>query len=222
MALKTDYKDYQFQEGETYRKYRQIFNDDGTVSFEDVTNYQQVGNRFSASDINATNGKVNELQETVSQSSVFFGDGEDTPMAPMNADLLGGHPASYFATSEELDTAIANSGLKMDLLWTNASPTSGFNSQTISLDLSQYKLVLIEIILAVGSWSVAINKRQTICLAKGFEGYTAYGLYNDYFVYRDIKVNPDSIEMKQAYFATSAGYTGSTEIVIPFKIYGIK
>lgn len=64
MALKTDYKDYQFQEGETYRKYRQILNDDGTVSFEDVTNYQQVGNRFSASDINATNTKVNEVDQT--------------------------------------------------------------------------------------------------------------------------------------------------------------
>lgn len=66
MTLKTDYKDYQFQEGETLRKYRQISNNDGTISFRDVTSYQQEGDRFSASDINSTNAKVNELDQDVS------------------------------------------------------------------------------------------------------------------------------------------------------------
>ena len=61
MALKTNYKDYRFQEGEKLRKYRQISNDDGTISFEDVTSYQQEGDRFSASDINATNTEVNKI-----------------------------------------------------------------------------------------------------------------------------------------------------------------
>ena len=65
MTLKTDYKDYQFQEGETLRKYQQISNEDGTISFRDVTSYQQEGDRFSASDINSTNAKVNELDQTV-------------------------------------------------------------------------------------------------------------------------------------------------------------
>lgn len=66
MTLKTNYKDYQFQEGETLRKYRQISNNDGTISLEDVTSYQQEGDRFSASDINSTNAKVNELDQDVS------------------------------------------------------------------------------------------------------------------------------------------------------------
>lgn len=65
MTLKTDYKDYQFQEGETLRKYQEISNNDGTISFRDVTSYQQEGDRFSASDINSTNAKVNELEQTV-------------------------------------------------------------------------------------------------------------------------------------------------------------
>ena len=34
-------------------------------------------------------------------------------------------------------------GMQMDLLWTNASPTSGFARQTINLDLSKYKAVVI-------------------------------------------------------------------------------
>ena len=65
MTLKTDYKDYQFQEGETLRKYQEISNNDGTISLRDVTSYQQEGDRFSASDINSTNTKVNELDQTV-------------------------------------------------------------------------------------------------------------------------------------------------------------
>lgn len=65
MTLKTDYKDYRFQEGETLRKYQQISNDDGTISLKDVTSYQQEGDRFSASDINSTNAKVNKLNQTV-------------------------------------------------------------------------------------------------------------------------------------------------------------
>ena len=42
------------------RKYRMIYNDDGTVSFEDVTPYEQVGSDYSAIDINTTNEAVNE------------------------------------------------------------------------------------------------------------------------------------------------------------------
>ena len=66
MTLKTDYKDYQFQEGQTLRKYQEISNNDGTISLRDVTSYQQEGDRFSASDINSTNAKVNELDQDVS------------------------------------------------------------------------------------------------------------------------------------------------------------
>jgi len=37
----------------------------------------------------------------------------------------------------------AQGGTKMDLLWTNPNPTSAFNPQTVSLDLSEYDLILI-------------------------------------------------------------------------------
>lgn len=59
MALKTNYVDDIF-DGDN-RKYRQINNSDGTISLSDVTNYSQMGDKFGASDINATNTEVNEL-----------------------------------------------------------------------------------------------------------------------------------------------------------------
>ena len=36
-----------------------------------------------------------------------------------------------------------NSGINLDLLWTNASPTSEFVDQTVSLDLSKYSMVYV-------------------------------------------------------------------------------
>ena len=55
MSLKTDYKDAMFP---GKRKYRMVQNEDGTVSFDDVTEYTQQGDRFGAKDINDTNTEV--------------------------------------------------------------------------------------------------------------------------------------------------------------------
>ena len=55
MSLKTDYKDAMFP---GKRKYRMVQNEDGTVSFDDVTEYTQQGDRFGAKDINDTNTAV--------------------------------------------------------------------------------------------------------------------------------------------------------------------
>lgn len=62
MALKTDYKDdiLDISKNEK-RKYNMITNSDGTVSFEDVTEYSQVGDSFGGADINRTNEEVNRI-----------------------------------------------------------------------------------------------------------------------------------------------------------------
>ena len=50
------------------RRYRIISNADETVSFDEVTSYTQEGTAFGASDINATNTKVNELDGNLTAS----------------------------------------------------------------------------------------------------------------------------------------------------------
>lgn len=53
--LKTNYVDDVLDTTKNQlRKYQQIQNDDGTVSFVDVTEYTQVGTSFGAKDINDT------------------------------------------------------------------------------------------------------------------------------------------------------------------------
>lgn len=68
MALKTNYKEDVFSGN---RKYNMINNGDGTVSFEDVTDYSQVGDTFGAADINETNSAINntELEHSGTASS---------------------------------------------------------------------------------------------------------------------------------------------------------
>lgn len=43
------------------RKYQQTFNSDGSVSLEDVTVYTQQGSEFGASQVNKTNGAINNI-----------------------------------------------------------------------------------------------------------------------------------------------------------------
>ena len=58
--LRTDYKDDVLDTSvNTQRKYQMTTNEDGTVSFTDVTQYIQVGNTFGAADINAMNEVLN-------------------------------------------------------------------------------------------------------------------------------------------------------------------
>lgn len=57
MDLKTNYKDDKFT---GMRKYEKIDNPDGTISLNDVTVYAEVGDIYSAGDINTSNKKVNE------------------------------------------------------------------------------------------------------------------------------------------------------------------
>lgn len=61
MALRTDHKDDILDLTQnTQRKYRMITNTDGTISFEDVTVYLQIGDSFGAAELNEIANSVNE------------------------------------------------------------------------------------------------------------------------------------------------------------------
>lgn len=71
MALKTDYKDDIFSGN---RKYAQIDNGDGTISFTDETEYDQVGDLFGATQINQIDSSINDLNSelTVGNTKFYF------------------------------------------------------------------------------------------------------------------------------------------------------
>lgn len=57
---------------------------------------------YTESEINT---KVNALNNAINNiSTVYYGDGVDSAIVPLNADQLQGHPASYFAINEDMAT----------------------------------------------------------------------------------------------------------------------
>jgi len=108
--------------------------------------------------------------------------------------------------------AYAAGGVKMDLLWTNPAPTSNFAAQTVSLDLSEYDLLLIAISYGLSMDSLSYNIMPI--------GQTA-------------NLNVIKLEAQASRFVTATtsgvtfqgGYvnnTASTSAGIPCYIYGIK
>ena len=66
-TLKTDYTDDVLNASKNkLRKYQQITNDDGTVSFVDVTDYTTVGSELAASNINAITTQINTNTSAIS------------------------------------------------------------------------------------------------------------------------------------------------------------
>lgn len=74
--LKTNYVDDVLDTTKNQlRKYQQIQNDDGTVSFVDVTEYTQVGTSFGAKDINDTNAAINDVNGKLNYKHMSIKDG---------------------------------------------------------------------------------------------------------------------------------------------------
>lgn len=105
---------------------------------------------------------------------------------------------------------------KMDLLWTNASPTSSFSAQTVSLDLSDYNVFLLRCRTATTQTNCFIS----VCV-KG--NNVLNGSYP--FITQADNVSR-IVDIDNSGFVFGAGRAGTNTSVngdiIPYQIYGIK
>lgn len=110
-------------------------------------------------------------------------------------------------------------GMKMELLWENASPTSEFAAQTISLDLSNYDAIDLyyrtytSFDMNTGYYRCPVGKNQRATTS------------SEFIYIRDCNTTIHGVTFRDAeYVATygSANYTTYNSILIPIKIYGIK
>lgn len=112
--------------------------------------------------------------------------------------------------------AYAQGGVKIDLLWTNPSPTVNFTSQTISLTLTDYDYLLVEC-----TWATSFAGDLSYHICKN-------GVKSSLFCSNP--TNTGVIGIRQATVSTSGvtisdaknGTTTANNIMIPTCIYGIK
>jgi len=72
MSLKTDFiNDVLDPSMNGKRRYRLIENPDGTVSFEDVTTYSEIGSVYGAGEINEQNEAINELNNNLEELKTY-------------------------------------------------------------------------------------------------------------------------------------------------------
>ena len=125
------------------------------------------------------------------------------------------------ATTTDLTNKVASAEAlkeiaKLDLLWTNASPTSAFDRQTISLDVSKYKYFLISVKNNINS-----NEERYMNVVLKNVHNRIIGIDTLGIVVRiDTHVTESGISF-------SNGYPVNSEVVnndyaIPYQIYGVK
>ena len=131
MSLKTTYRDDKFS---GRRKYRMIENEDGTISFDDVTDYAEEGDIFSSNDINVTNKAINDANEKIKTTKKQIEDvpgitAEDSPS--VGGPWLGDSPSVDVAKNRKkafgyVDRAVSGEGTIM-LYCYGSRPTVDFS-----------------------------------------------------------------------------------------------
>ena len=98
----------------------------------------------------------------------------------------------------------------MDLLWENASPTTSFSAQTISLDLSEYKYIYL-----VGNDSV-VGTRPSTLIITGNRGQLVVAAASS---------GRRNVITRTSEISFEIGLTGdqtNNNRCIPYQVYGIK
>ena len=123
--LSTDFKDDILASQNSKRKYTQVNNSDGTVSFQDSTAYSQVGSSYGAKEINEEREAINNIyaNKLVTLDEIdlvtepgFFVDAQVVKELNSNIKILNskndnGHALKVFNASENLAYGCWDDGL---------------------------------------------------------------------------------------------------------------
>ena len=144
------------------------------------------------------------------------------------------NPPPYPVTSvngQTGDVTVGGGGMDATLLWTNPAPTSTFAAQTVVLDLSGYKFVLIEYSQDYGFiTSTVMFPVPTITPSPGYSAYNVYmnlhWVSSQFTIFqRRCEITSTGIVFEDATEFTSYNTSGSTStnnnLGVPKRIWGI-
>ena len=152
------------------------------------------------------------LQNNITAETTAREGADTTLQNNINAETTARQEA-IASLQSSVEEALVNSGLKMDLLWENASPTSTFAPQTISLNFSHYKLILIYFNFAIN------DQAKTSALAKMLGLYSVIDKSGNNIVGRTFEIRDNNIiRFDSAQYGTNT----NNDFLIPSVIYGVK
>lgn len=139
-------------------------------------------------------------------------------LRPASASILGGvKQGSNVSIAADGTISASSGGVDFDLLWTNASPTSSFAAQTISIDLSDYYAVWIWFV-----WKGDEADAKLDCSCVVGHRSRSVMIYNSR-CNRSFDVTSAGVVFDDGYFASREGtMSKNNNYDIPLAIYGIK
>jgi len=134
--------------------------------------------------------------------------------------------AGYAADARALKTLkeLIDAGMSADLLWENASPSSNFASQTVTVDCSDYRSVRIQFSTTPGAssrswWDIPVGSNG-ICIT-GFYPSTGFTVVTRIATVSETAINFGK-DIGKIYASSETIINGTAEYMIPLKIYGMK
>lgn len=116
---------------------------------------------------------------------------------------------------------IISSGLKKELLWSNADTSVPFNDQLLYINASEYSTLIIVMRQDTAHdyfSNFYVNTDKGIRIVLSTANYSNFNIIS-----RDVSVNSDNLNFSSGYKASTYGkYTESNDVLIPYKIYGVK
>ncbi len=167
------------------------------------------GDKLDAENLNDLEKRIADGFDNVDAGvTVDFDSAEESGQpTTVNADTLGGQLPSFYDN-------------RPVLLWINADTSSDFEPQTISLDLSEYRLCLIEFLLGKGG-----NVSQHEICSVGNQTRIIVGLdagnANKALV-RGAVTTTTSVQFTDAQSISGTTIATANNVLIPYKIFGIK
>ena len=172
-----------------------------------------IGSNFVTND--SFNSSVNSLETQITTES----------SERVNADTILQNNINTESTSRQeaisnIEDLINNGVLKLDLLWTNANPNSSFTEQTISVNFSTYKLLIICFRRDVSSSAVCYAFTTTTLQDPTA---TMYAWDINTMLYRALFIRDNSITFSSGIIMSAVGSEATDDSkMIPYKIYGVR
>ena len=108
--------------------------------------------------------------------------------------------------------------LSMELLWENASPTSSFGEQRVTLDVSQFDFFIVKVIATTTMGRYTYNIIKNEGLTQALTGIVGDGTT----VYRDMIPSGNNVYFSIGHLCSNNSITDNNTCCIPVEIYGIK